>query len=154
MFHPFVILIQRVKKQAFFKRFCFVTSKRQALVENVITILRSFMMKLYLWCFWKMLKWHSWKRFILCLWNTIRDKKMNKRTDNADSIGKLVTVKKKSRKVASWRTPNPCKIFTVDNSSAHLRLFYTRIFCMKFYVSGLCIFGSMFNLEQNGFKIL
>ena len=33
LFHPFVILILRVKKQSFFKRFCFVTSKRQALVN-------------------------------------------------------------------------------------------------------------------------
>ena len=32
VFHPIVILIQRVKKQAFFKSFCFVTPKRQALV--------------------------------------------------------------------------------------------------------------------------
>ena len=32
VFHPFVILIQRVKKQAFFKRFCFVTSKLQVLL--------------------------------------------------------------------------------------------------------------------------
>ena len=32
LFHSFVILIQRVRKQAFFKRFCFVTSKHQALV--------------------------------------------------------------------------------------------------------------------------
>ena len=35
LFHPFVILIQRVRK-AFFKRFCFVTSKRQVLVYDVI----------------------------------------------------------------------------------------------------------------------
>ena len=33
LFQPFVILIQRVRKQVFFKHFCFVTSKRQALVD-------------------------------------------------------------------------------------------------------------------------
>ena len=33
LFHSFVILIWRVRKEAFFKRFCFVTSKRQALVK-------------------------------------------------------------------------------------------------------------------------
>ena len=41
LFHSFVILIWRVRKEAFFKRFCFVTYKRQALVFLIFGFIKS-----------------------------------------------------------------------------------------------------------------
>ena len=42
LFHPFVILIQRVRKHSFLKHFCFMTSKHQALVLGKLVWSLSF----------------------------------------------------------------------------------------------------------------